>query len=55
MTGRRPLLKKEIKMGIFELAAELGKELKKDARVAALDEAKRVYESDEELQKYLIA
>ena len=34
-------------MGIFELAAELGKTLKNDKRLIALEEARKAYESDE--------
>ena len=36
-------------MGIFELAAELGKELKKDARLIALEAAREAYEADEKI------
>ena len=36
-------------MGIFELAAELGKALKADERLVKLDEAKKAYEADGEL------
>ena len=32
---------------IFELAAELGKTLKEDARIIALDKAREVFEADE--------
>ena len=41
-------------MGIFELAAELGKALKEDERLIKLDEAKKAYEADGELKKYMI-
>ena len=41
-------------MEIFELAAELGKKLKDDARLIALEEAKKAYEADRQLQKYLV-
>lgn len=41
-------------MEIFELAAELGKKLKDDARLIALEEAKKAYEGDRQLQKYLV-
>ncbi len=41
-------------MEIFELAAELGKKLKDDARLVALEEAKAAYEKDPQLQKYLL-
>ncbi len=41
-------------MEIFELAAELGKKLKDDARLVALEEAKKAYEADRQLQKYLV-
>ena len=41
-------------MGIFELAAELGKALKEDERLVKLDEAKKAYEADGELKKFMI-
>lgn len=41
-------------MEIFELAVELGKKLKDDARLVALEEAKKAYEEDRQLQKYLV-
>ena len=41
-------------MGIFELAAELGKALKEDERLIKLDEAKKAYEADGELKKFMI-
>ena len=41
-------------MEIFELAAELGKQLKEDARLVALEEAKVAYEKDPQLQKYML-
>ncbi len=41
-------------MEIFELAAELGQKLKNDARLIALEEAKKAYEEDHTLQKYLV-
>ena len=41
-------------MEIFELAAELGKKLKDDARLVALEEAKAAYEADPTLQKYML-
>ena len=41
-------------MEIFELAAELGKQLKEDARLIALEEAKAAYEKDPQLQKYML-
>ena len=34
-------------MGIFELAAELGRALKEDNRLVALEEARKAYESNE--------
>ena len=40
-------------MGIFELAAELGKALKNDNRLIALDEARKAYESDETVMKLM--
>ena len=36
-----------MKMGIFELAAELGRALKEDNRLVALEEARKAYESNE--------
>ena len=39
---------------IFELAAELGKALKEDNRLVRLEEAKKAYENDKELQKYMV-
>ena len=41
-------------MEIFELAAELGKALKEDERLIKLDEAKKAYEADGELKKFMI-
>ena len=41
-------------MEIFELAAELGKKLKDDPRLTALEEAKEAYEKDPQLQKYML-
>ena len=41
-------------MEIFELAAELGKKLKDDARLVALEDAKKAYEDNAELKKYMI-
>lgn len=41
-------------MEIFELAAELGKKLKDDARLVALEDAKKAYEEDAQLKKYMI-
>ena len=41
-------------MGIFELAAELGKKLKDDARLIALENAKNAYEEDPALQKSML-
>ena len=41
-------------MGIFELAAELGKALKADERLVKLDKAKKAYEADGELKKFMI-
>ena len=37
-------------MDIFELAATLGDELKKDARLVALENARKNYENDKQLQ-----
>ena len=41
-------------MEIFELAAELGRKLKDDKRLIALEEAKKAYGEDKQLQKYLV-
>ena len=41
-------------MEIFELAAELGKKLKDDARLVALEDAKKAYEADPALQKSML-
>lgn len=41
-------------MGIFELAAELGKTLKNDKRLIALEEARKVYEADERVGKLMM-
>lgn len=41
-------------MEIFELAAELGKALKEDSRLKALEAAKAAYEADTALQKQLV-
>ena len=41
-------------MGIFELAAELGKTLKNDKRLIALEEARKAYESDERVMKLMM-
>ena len=41
-------------MEIFELAAELGKKLKDDPRLIALEAAKNAYEEDPQLKKYMI-
>ena len=41
-------------MEIFELAAELGKKLKDDPRLVALENAKKAYEEDPQLKKYMI-
>jgi cell fate (sporulation/competence/biofilm development) regulator YlbF (YheA/YmcA/DUF963 family) len=38
---------------IFELAAELGKTLKEDARIIALDKAREVFEADENVKKLM--
>ena len=40
-------------MGIFELAAELGKTLKNDKRLIALEQARKAYESDERVMKLM--
>ena len=41
-------------MEIFELAEKLGQVLKEDARLVALEEAKRAYEADTKLQKCMM-
>ncbi|MBQ9086288.1 MAG: YlbF family regulator [Clostridia bacterium] len=41
-------------MGIFELAAELGKALKDDEKLIRLSAAKTAYESDGELKKKMV-
>lgn len=41
-------------MEIFELAAALGNKLKDDARLVALENAKKAYEEDTLLQKYML-
>ena len=41
-------------MTIFELAAELGKALKNDEKLVRLADAKKAYEEDKVLQKYMI-
>ena len=38
-------------MGIFELAAELGRALKEDVRLVRLEEARKAYEGDERVIK----
>ncbi|MBQ8356887.1 MAG: YlbF family regulator [Clostridia bacterium] len=40
-------------MGIFELAAELGKVLKEDKRLIALEEARKAYEADERVNRLM--
>ena len=41
-------------MTIFELAAELGKALKNDEKLVRLADAKKAYEEDKILQKYMV-
>lgn len=41
-------------MEIFELAASLGKVLKEDARLVALEKAKEAYEQDEKLRRAMV-
>lgn len=41
-------------MTAFELAAQLGKALKEDEKLVRLANAKKTYEGDKELQKYMI-
>ena len=45
---------KEPNMEIFELAALLGKKLKDDQRLIDLEAAKKAYEEDRQLQKYMV-
>ncbi len=40
-------------MGIFELAAELGRTLKADKRLIALEEARKAYENDERVSRLM--
>ena len=40
-------------MGIFELAAELGRALKKDEKLIALEQARVAYEADEKVAKLM--
>ncbi len=44
----------DIKMEIFELAAELGKALKADERLVALEAAKKAYEENMPLQRNMV-
>jgi cell fate (sporulation/competence/biofilm development) regulator YlbF (YheA/YmcA/DUF963 family) len=41
-------------MGIFELAAELGKALKADEKLVKLEEAKKAYDENKTLQRNLV-
>ena len=41
-------------MGIFELAAELGKALKADEKLVKLEEAKKAYEENKTLQRNFV-
>ncbi len=41
-------------MEIFELASELGKKLRDDARLVALEAAKNSYEENDDLKRYMI-
>lgn len=41
-------------MGIFEIAAELGKALKADERLVALEDAKKAYEANTTLQRNMV-
>ena len=41
-------------MTVFELAAQLGKALKEDEKLVRLDKAKKAYEGDKELQKFMV-
>ena len=48
------LERNKIDMEIFELAEKLGDALKEDARLIALEEAKKAYEQDVKLQKSMM-
>ena len=39
---------------IFELASQLGKALKEDERLVRLADAKKAYENDNEIKKYMV-
>ena len=41
-------------MTVFELAAQLGKALKEDEKLVRLDKAKKAYEGEKELQKFMV-
>ena len=41
-------------MTVFELAAELGKALKEDEKLVRLDNAKKAYENDNVIKKYMV-
>ena len=41
-------------MTIFELATELGKALKEDEKLVRLDNAKKAYENDNVIKKYMV-
>ena len=41
-------------MEIFELAEQLGKALKNDEKLIKLEQAKKAYEADGQLQKYMV-
>ena len=41
-------------MTIFELAAQLGRALKEDDKLVRLDNAKKAYEGDKDLQKMMV-
>ena len=41
-------------MTIFELASQLGKALKEDEKLVRLNDAKKAYEADRELQKFMV-
>ncbi|MBE6594148.1 MAG: YlbF family regulator [Ruminococcaceae bacterium] len=47
-------MKEDKEMTIFELAAELGKALKKDEKLVRLENAKKKYENEPDLQKMLV-
>ena len=51
---KRKEIKKMENMSIFDLAAALGKALKEDEKLLRLENAKKAYESDGDLQKMMV-